>query len=372
MNVFVLTKRFSSGKDCVDDDFGREMRLSEELQKNGNRVTLMAADYRNRERKKLEMHGIDVRVVPFSIPRLPFYIMEAALLARKADVILAMGDPILGGVGYLASLIASKKLVYDLRDNYEAYESIKKPGVRFLHRKATGRAAAITAVSSILAKRTGKRSAFVLGNGVNMKLFRPLEKERCRKRLGLPENATIISYMGGADKRGIEDLIELFGELSKKDKSLRLFLMGRFEHVKGKNIITHGPVPYDELPGIIGAMDVMVIPYKVTPFTEAMYTPYKLVDFMACNKTIVCTDVGEMKRLLPKELVCNPNDREGLKNAIVRAIRHKRTNHRKTLLENGLTWEMLGRKLNRIISEAVKSRKSEPEKKGIINSGLSV
>src|SRR3989338_7485752 len=188
-----------------------------------------------------------------------------------------------------------------------------------------------------------------------MKLFRPLEKKRCRKRLGLPENATIISYMGGADKRGIEDLIELFGELSKKDKSLRLFLMGRFEHVKGKNIITHGPVPYDELPGIIGAMDVMVIPYKVTPFTEAMYTPYKLVDFMACNKTIVCTDVGEMKKLLPKELVCNPEDKEALKKAILKALSYRKINHRKTLEEKGLTWEKLGKKLNWIISEDRKS-----------------
>ncbi len=353
MNILVLTKRFSSGKDYVSDDFGREIRLSEELQKNGNKVTIAAADYHKRERKKLEMHGMDVRVVPLSILRLPFFIGEILLasIKKKTEAILAMGDPMIGGIGYILSLLTSKPLVYDLRDNYEAYESIKKPFVRFLHKKAIARARAVTAVSSILAGRIKRKNVFVLGNGVNMRLFRPLDKSRCRRLFGLPENATIISYMGGADQRGIEDFIEVFEELAKKNKRLALFLMGKFGHVKGRNIITHEPVPYEKLPYAIGAVDVMVIPYKVTPFTEVMYTPYKLVEFMACNKTIVCTDVGEMKNLLPKDLVCKPGDREGLKNAILKAIKHRKVNHRKTLEEKGLTWERLGERLNRIVTE---------------------
>ncbi|MBS3132693.1 glycosyltransferase [Candidatus Woesearchaeota archaeon] len=355
MNILVLTKRFSSGKDYVNDDFGREMRLSEELQKNGNSITIAAADYHKMERAKLKMHGMDVRVLPFSIPRLPFFIAETSLLAikKKANAILAMGDPILGGAGYIVSLITSKPLIYDLRDNYEAYETIKKPGVRFLHKRAIARAKAITAVSSILANRIKGKNVHVLGNGVNMKLFRPIDKNYCRKIFGLPKKATIISYMGGIEQRGIGDLVEVFKELEKKNKNLKLFLMGKFSHIKGKNIITHGPIPYEKLPYPIGAMDVMVIPYRVTPFTEVMYTPYKLVDFMACNKTIVCTDVGEMKKLLPKELVCNPEDKEALKKAILKALSYRKINHRKTLEEKGLTWEKLGKKLNWIISEAV-------------------
>lgn len=354
MNILVLTKRFSSGKDYVSDDFGREIRLSEELQKNGNTVTMIAADYHKKERKKLEMHGMDVRVAPLSILRLPFFIGEILLAStkKKTDVILAMGDPMIGGMGYILSLLTSKPLVYDLRDNYEAYESIKKPGVRLLHKRAIARARAITAVSSILAGRIKRKNVFVLGNGVNMKLFRPLDKSRCRKLFGLPEKATIISYMGGAGQRGIEEFIDVFEELAKKNKRLVLFLMGKFGHVKGKNILTHEPIPYERLPYAIGAVDVMAIPYKVTPFTEVMYTPYKLVEFMACNKTIVCTDVGEMKKLLPKELVCKPGDREGLKKAILNAIKRRKVDHRKTLEEKGLTWEKLGKQLNRILAES--------------------
>ncbi|MBI2664911.1 glycosyltransferase [Candidatus Woesearchaeota archaeon] len=347
MNILALTKRFSSGKDYVLDDFGREIRLSEELVKNGHKVTLIAADYHKKERLNLIMHGIDARVLPFSILRLPLFLLDTARLAAKADIILAMGDPILGAAGYILSVITSKKLVYDLRDNYEAYESIKKFGVRFLHRKALRKAKAVTAVSSILASRIKRENVHVLGNGVNIKLFRPLNKEMCRKKFGLPKG-TIISYMGGKDKRGVEDFIELFGEM----KGVKLFLMGNFSDVRGKNIITHKPIPYEELPYIINALDVMVIPYKVTPFTEAMYTPYKLMDFMACNKKIVCTDVGEMKKLLPKEFVCPPSNREALKKTILKAIKHPDVNHRKTLIEKGLTWEMLGKKLDRIITAA--------------------
>jgi len=352
MNILVLAKRFSSGKDCVLDDFGREIRLSEELQKLGNSVTIMAADYHKHERKQINLHGMNVKIVPYRILQLPFYLAEATSLAKKAQVIIAMGDPMMGALGYIVSSLSHKPLVYDIRDNYKTYSSMKKPGVSFFEKMAIKKAAAVTLVSYILASRTKSKHKFVLGNGVNTELFRPIEKNLGRDKFKLPKNGKIISYMGGSSI-GMEHLITVFNELLKTRKNFYLLLIGNFSHIKGKNIITLQPIPYAQLPYAIGAVDVLVIPYTVTPFTEIMYATYKLVEFMACNKPIVCTDVGEMKKLLTStpDLVAIPGDDESLKKALVKALTYKKVNYRKTLNEKGLTWPKLGYKLNEILKE---------------------
>lgn len=360
MNVLVLTKRLSSGKDTVLEGFGRDIRLAEQLQKRGNSVTVLVADYNEKRRIGLTLHGMDTSVIPFSLPGLPLFLIEAAHTAmrKKAQAIVAMSDPMLGSVGLFLSLITAKPLVYDVRDNYTTYEVMKKPSIRLLERFVTKRAAAITAASNLLAERirakTKPDKVFVVENGVDMRLYKPFNKGYCRKRLGLPQKAKIIAYIGSSNDRGIDWLIETFPELAKGNKELRLLLVGKFDNVKKNGIITLKPMPYNELRYAICATDALVIPYQSTPFTEVMYTPYKLVEFMACNRPIVCTDVGEMKKLLTAapELVCKPNDKEGLKKAVLKAISYKSINYRKTLAEKGLTWEMLGEKLNTILQEA--------------------
>ncbi|MBI2549633.1 glycosyltransferase [Candidatus Woesearchaeota archaeon] len=359
MNVLVLTKRFSSGKDTVLEDFGRDVRLAEQLHKHGNNVTILAADYNGKRKIGLSLHGMDTKVIPFSLPKLPLFLTEAAYMTvkKKAQAIVAMSDPMLGSVGLFLSLITAKPLVYDVRDPYATYEIMKKPGIKLLERIVIKMASAITVGSNILANRirakTKPGKVFVVENGVDMKLYKPFDKANCRKRLGLPQKAKIIAYMGSSSDRGIDWLIEVFPELVKSNKELRLLLVGKFDHVKQDGVITLKPMPYDELRYAICATDALVIPYQSTPFTEVAYAPYKLVEFMACNRPIVCTDVGEMKKLLitTPDLVCKPMDKEGLKKAVINALKYKSVNYRKTLAEKGLTWEKLGEKLNRILQQ---------------------
>jgi teichuronic acid biosynthesis glycosyltransferase TuaC len=345
MRLLLLTKRFSSGKDTILEDFGREIRLAEHL---NHHVTILALDYKKKERKDVKLHGMHAKIVPFSAARLPAFFLEALSEAKKNDLILAMGDPFIGAIAYFLSAFCGKPFLYDIRDNYETYESMKLPGVRLFEGQARKKAAIVTAASYILAERSG-RNAIVIPNGVDLDIFKPLSKAASRKSLGLDANAKIIAYLGSANNRGIEQLIDAFRSMRKKDKNLQLLLVGNFQGITGEGITALKPMPYKELPKAVCAADVLTVPYEKTPFTEVMYAPYKLVEFMACNRPIVCSDVGEMGKLVPVS-------KGPLEKAIKKALASGKVDYRKSLVEKGLTWKQLGQKLGAAIDFYMKTQ----------------
>jgi teichuronic acid biosynthesis glycosyltransferase TuaH len=57
------------------------------------------------------------------------------------------------------------------------------------------------------------------------------------------------------------------------------------------NIVFTGSQPYSELPDIMRAFDVCMVPHRMTPFTESL-NPIKLWEFLAAGKPIVSTNVA--------------------------------------------------------------------------------
>jgi glycosyltransferase involved in cell wall biosynthesis len=57
------------------------------------------------------------------------------------------------------------------------------------------------------------------------------------------------------------------------------------------NIVFTGPQPYSDLPDIMRAFDVCMVPHLVTPFTESL-NPIKLWEYLAAGKPIVSTNVA--------------------------------------------------------------------------------
>jgi teichuronic acid biosynthesis glycosyltransferase TuaH len=60
---------------------------------------------------------------------------------------------------------------------------------------------------------------------------------------------------------------------------------------KHSNIVFTGAMPYSELPDIMRAFDVCMVPHVVTPFTESL-NPIKLWEYLAAGKPIVSTNVA--------------------------------------------------------------------------------
>src|SRR3989338_7907242 len=129
MNVLFVIKRFSGtiGKDAVRDDFGREMRLAAGIAKRHN-VMVIAADHLRKESFSVRMHGMDVRVVPFSFFRIFSFLKSVSSFAKGVDVVVGATHPVVALLAFLSR--SGRKFVYDLRDNYETYDLSGVPLLR--------------------------------------------------------------------------------------------------------------------------------------------------------------------------------------------------------------------------------------------------
>ena len=61
------------------------------------------------------------------------------------------------------------------------------------------------------------------------------------------------------------------------------------------NLHLIGPIPHRELPTHIAAMDVCLIPYLLTPFTQFTF-PSKLMEYLAVGRPVVSTPLPEVVR----------------------------------------------------------------------------
>src|SRR3989339_1912338 len=69
MKILVLMKRFGANKDMVMQDFGRQIRLFENLS-SMHSIDFLCMDYKKGESKKLQRKNIKYYIEPFSIAKI--------------------------------------------------------------------------------------------------------------------------------------------------------------------------------------------------------------------------------------------------------------------------------------------------------------
>jgi D-inositol-3-phosphate glycosyltransferase len=168
--------------------------------------------------------------------------------------------------------------------------------------------------------------------GVNLDLFRPLDRAVARRSLGFDENESIILYVGRFDPiKGIDRLLEAMGYL-KQRKRARLVIIGgdgpetpEYQNLQqlaaefGIQKAVHfvGRVQQNKLPPYYSAADALVMP--------SYYESFGLVglESLACGTPVVATRVGAMERILANGktgLVVADATPRGLANGIEKVI----------------------------------------------------
>jgi teichuronic acid biosynthesis glycosyltransferase TuaC len=362
MRILIVTKRFSSttGKDAVLQDFGREIRLGEALQKKHS-VTILAGDHEKKESFTRYMHRMRAEVTPFSPAKIPEFLSKIRRFAEKSDIVVGTTHPLFALLAYLAK--GRKKFVYDLRDNYETYDFASLPLMRkgflggglmrlvnnFLIRKAD----LAVCVSQSLKEKVGKirkGKTIVVENGIE-EMFRPMPMEKCRRLLKLPENAPIITYIGHVSaERGAKMLLAAFAKIRLKQKNAVLLLSGKVDpeiNIKQPGIIwLELPKREDVVMGI-NAANVAVLPQPENEMSRYSF-PYKLMEYMACNTPVVATAIGDVKEVLKDhpESLADSNSADHLAGKIIGALT-LRKNVKYNNIVKGYTWKKLGEKLDR-------------------------
>ena len=168
--------------------------------------------------------------------------------------------------------------------------------------------------------------------GVNLDLFRPMDKTAARQRLGFDKDESIVLYVGRFDPiKGIDRLLEAIAHL-KHLKRMRLVIIGgdgpatpEYQNLQQlcskfgiqKSVHFVGRVEQDQLPPYYSAADVLIVP--------SYYESFGLVglESLACGTPVVASRVGAMQDIIEESktgyVVADFNPR-GLANRIEKVI----------------------------------------------------
>lgn len=145
-----------------------------------------------------------------------------------------------------------------------------------------------------------------LPNGKDTSLFDPsyYDAEESRVRYGLSGYRILMFPGAPRPYKGIEDVLMALDLLNQPD--LRLVIVGgspyddydnQLMQQWGRWIVKLPKYPVKEMPSVVAAAHIIVVPQRDTPAAKAQF-PLKLTDGMAMAKPILATRVGDIPEIL--------------------------------------------------------------------------
>lgn len=157
--------------------------------------------------------------------------------------------------------------------------------------------------------------------GLDRTVFRPLDRAACRTQLDLPADAPVLATVGALIPRkgqifAIEALAHLPGAIlllagaGPDEAALRA---AAETHGVGNRVRFLGPVPHGDLPAVLSAADVFVLPTASEGLANAW------VEALACGTPVVTTPIPGARELLTDPAWGRMAERDGV--AIAEAVK---------------------------------------------------
>jgi teichuronic acid biosynthesis glycosyltransferase TuaC len=362
LNILVLTKRQYMNKDLLDDRFGRFREIPLALAQKGHVVSGLCLSYAKRDEGQLKDGPVcwqSINATRIKVPGLLKFFFEAFKLARRTDVIWACSDSFYGIIGCALGRICNRPVIFDIYDNFGSFLIARLPIAKQLYHWAIRQSDAITCLSSPFANYIGKKyrrthGVYPIEFAVRDDLFKPLNKNHCRRMLGLPLDALLIGTAGGLFiNRDVHLLFEAFGQLREKYPGLQLALAGPLDQnltiPNNKRVHYLGILPFDRVPYFMNSLDIAVVCYADDNFGKYCF-PQKTREFMACDVPVVAARVGGLKELFQDHpaWLYEPGDKKSLAKTLEYRLFNRQTDY-KTLPN----WFELAETLENIILKIV-------------------
>lgn len=214
----------------------------------------------------------------------------------------------------------------------------RSPILRSLMGRVVRAASHLFAVSSslkeiLLSLGAPESNVTVVGNGVDIEKFYPVNKLAARAKLGLPADARVLISVGGlVERKGFHRVIECLPDLVERFPKLVYVVVGSGgpegdwgprlrTQIKQLNLDRHvvftGSVPAGEMKEPLSAADIFVLATRNEGWANVF------LEAMACGLPVVTTDVGgnrEVVRGSRVGVVVPFGDQKALENAIEESL----------------------------------------------------
>ncbi len=200
----------------------------------------------------------------------------------------------------LVGTIPGANFIYYLVDDYASWPGLTGKLVRQMDQEQARAADRVVAASRALADlhRPVTNRIDYFPHGVDVDHFAQGRTVRAqRKRDGLKPIADVI-FFGALDERIDHDL---FNAVIQARPEHRFLCIGPKTGSKNRlasapNLERRSPVPFDELPNLLGQCEIAFLPYVQTDLGQRL-APLKALEALAAGMPVVATDIPELREL---------------------------------------------------------------------------
>lgn len=238
------------------------------------------------------------------------------ILKKEKPSIIYMHSSMAGAVGRIANLFNFKvKLLYNAHGWYfnAKISKKKKKFYALIERILALRTTKIINISkaeydsALKYKIAPERKMCVIENGIDFTKFEGCDKyrEETRKKYNIGDNEIVIGVVGRlSEQKDPMTTIKAFNEVYKENKNVRLMYVGSgeledevMEYAKENNLQHLVTITgwVDNTERYIPAFDIAILPSKWEGFGLA------IIEYMACKKPIVASNVGGMVDIIKTE-----------------------------------------------------------------------
>ena len=172
----------------------------------------------------------------------------------------------------------------------------------------------------------------VVENGVDIKEYKPMSREECRAKLGIPNESKCVVYAGNASPwQGLHTLSSAIPLVTEQCGKVIFIFVGisRDDINVPEEILPFcrftGWVDSSDVVCYIGASDLCVAPYNSFVKTKGGNS-LKLLTYMACARPVVATDVGDISRCVVQAnagILVEPDNSQKLAHEICEMLQDK-------------------------------------------------
>ena len=159
---------------------------------------------------------------------------------------------------------------------------------------------------------TSEDKCLVSPNSVNSALFRTLDKTECRQKLGLPQDAYIVSIVGAfIERKGVLRVADAIKQI-KGEPVYSCFIGRGPQNPDCENILYKGGLRHEEIPVYLNASDVFVLPTLAEGCCNA------IVEAMSCGLPVISSNLPFNWDVLDasNSIMVDPKDVDAIAKAI--------------------------------------------------------